>query len=197
VCRDREHIEITNTVYGASLVTVLRALKKEGRLDTTHFPSLETTLKYAAEWGQAISKLCGGSYHRVCQAIGMRLFKKKSKQTIALEKARLEEWIAGLDAEDQEYVLDSIKEAEEEAADLAEQGHVEQPWYTGAENYDEDEKDRNFVLSRVWKEYKEYLRSVPSLPLSGPPYWDISDWSAEERKPFEFGQLSDDDDMMF
>jgi len=31
-----------------------------------------------------------------------------------------------------------------------------QPWYTGGRDTDEDDKDPDFTLSRVWKEYKVF-----------------------------------------
>jgi hypothetical protein len=43
-----------------------------------------------------MSKLCGGLYHLVCQAIASE--KTKTKWTVALEKARFKEQIASLDA---------------------------------------------------------------------------------------------------
>ncbi|KAJ7832331.1 hypothetical protein B0H14DRAFT_2592133 [Mycena olivaceomarginata] len=49
MCDDGKRVELTNKVYGASLVTVLLALKKDGRLDVSHFPSLETPLLEAAD----------------------------------------------------------------------------------------------------------------------------------------------------
>ena len=56
--------------------------------------------------------------------------------------------------------------------------------------YDEDAKSKNLVLSRIWKDYKDYLRGVPSCPMKGPREWDISRWTYEEKTPFLFSEMN-------
>lgn len=131
MCDDGERTERTNKAHGACLVTVLRALKKEDRLNVTNFPNLETILKKAASWGQAMSKMggAGSDYHLVCKAIGWRLFHDKSEQVVAAETARLEEWIHSQNPETQAIIRDNLKEAEEESDG--------KPWYDGGDKYDE------------------------------------------------------------
>ncbi|KAG9028800.1 hypothetical protein FRB95_006080 [Tulasnella sp. JGI-2019a] len=46
-----DHIEATDKLLGASLVTVLRALKKQNRLDEINFPSLGAILRLASSFG--------------------------------------------------------------------------------------------------------------------------------------------------
>jgi hypothetical protein len=180
VCDDGDRVHITDKVYGASLVAVLRALKKEERLNVANFPSLETLLKTAANLGSAMKGVDAESnYHLVCKAIGRRLFANKLPEVIAVEKARLEEWIHSLDKEIQGRIREKM---EEEASE----GHVGMPWYHGGNASDEDEKDKNYTLSRVWKEYKAYLSLAPTVPLRGPPFWDISDWSEKDKQRFKF-----------
>jgi hypothetical protein len=194
VCDDGERVELTDKLYGASLVTTLRALDKEGRLDATSFPTLETLLISAAEWGSAME---GSTYHLVCKAIGRRLFKDKSPEVVAMEKARLQEWIASLGKAVQAHVRAALKENEEEAVEAAAEGHVEKAWYAGGKASDEHDKDPDYTLSRVWREYREFLFTVPTKPLRGPPNWDISKWSEAQRQPFKFGNGGDDDSMDF
>jgi hypothetical protein len=181
---DGEHANFVNQVYGASLVTTLRALKEEGRLDATHFPTLETLLRKATEWASSAS--LDGDYGKVCKAIGKRLFGKKSPETIQLEKARLEEWIASLDKGDQAAVKRHIEEAEEDETEKVD-------WFKGAQAVQEDADDDDFILSRVWKEYKQCLSSVPNKPLRGPPVWDLSRWSEADKRPFHFDNMEDGD----
>jgi hypothetical protein len=180
VCDDGERVEITDKVYGASLVTVLRALKKEERLDVANFPSLETLLKTAADWGTAMKgQATESNYHRICQAIGKRLFENKSAEVMAMEKARLEEWIQSLDEKSQKKIRQAME-------DNASEEDVEKPWYHAGNIADEDDKDKNYTLSRVWKEYKACLSLCPNVPLRGPPTWDVSNWTEEDKAPFKF-----------
>ncbi|KAK0230628.1 hypothetical protein IW262DRAFT_1339453 [Armillaria fumosa] len=50
-------------------------------------------------------------------------------------------------------------------------------------------KSKNLVLSRIWKDYKDYLRRVPSCPMKSPREWDISRWTYEEERPFLFSEM--------
>lgn len=186
MCDDGERVKVTNKVYGAMVITLLRALDKGGRLDVTHFPSLEFFLKHVVEWCEGMKEMSGSPNHDlVCKAIGRRLFKDKPEEYIALEKARLEEWMKGLKAEAQAEVREDIKEMEGK--------DKSKPWYAGGKSSDEQDKDRDFVLSRVWKQYREYLATVPKTPMRGPRSWDISKWTAAQKKEFEFAGMSDEE----
>jgi hypothetical protein len=186
VCDDGERVEVTNKVYGATVVTMLRGLDKDGRLDATHFPALEFFLKHVVEWCEGMKGMSGSpDYDLVCKAIGRRLFKNKSEEYIALEKARLEEWMKGLKAEVQAEVKEAIKETEKD--------QKKKLWYAGGNSSDEHDKDRDLVLSRVWKEYREYLATVPRAPMRGPGSWDITKWTAAQKKEFEFAGMSDEE----
>ncbi|KAK0482064.1 hypothetical protein EDD18DRAFT_1201854 [Armillaria luteobubalina] len=177
MCDDGKRITITDRAYGSLLVTVLRALKQDGRLDTTNYPSLETLLKYAAGWGESVPIDAG--YSGICKAVGYRLFNSKSEEQVALEKARVEEWLKGLDKETRKRMEEEEDDEDEDEAD----------WFEGGSKHDEDVKSKNLVLSRTWKDYKDYLRGVPSCPMKGPGEWDISRWTYEEKKPFLFSEM--------
>ena len=186
---DGEQTWLTDRVYGASLVTVLRALKKEGRLDVEHFPSLEFLLREGARWGKNMP--CRRiDYDAVLRGIGERLFANKSAETLALEKARVEEWMKTLSEEDQEEIRkemegdDSDEEDEEEVAE-----EDEKPWWNEGTAY-EDFKSTDLTLSRVWKEYRDHLRMYPSIPARGPPYWDLTEWSDQDKAPFLFENMA-------
>ncbi|KAH8094884.1 hypothetical protein BXZ70DRAFT_342219 [Cristinia sonorae] len=184
---DGERVELTDKVFGASFVTIVRALKNENRLDVEHFPSLETVLGTTSAWGLAMTGFGGmGKYYKVANGIGRRLFKDKSPETIALEKARVEEWLLTLPAEEQEEIKKMREEAEEDEDEEDEEDDGE--WFE-EKGYDEDYDHRNFVLSKVWKEYKGHLQTCPTKPLRGPPEWDISKWSAAQRAQFSFDNM--------
>ncbi|KAF9054973.1 hypothetical protein BDZ89DRAFT_1174111 [Hymenopellis radicata] len=155
-CDDGERVKITNQAYGSLLVTVLRALKQEGRLDTEHYPNLETVLKYAAGWGDLMDSICcSAGYDRICRAMGYRLFKNKTEEQRALEKARVEEWIASMNASEKAAYLEQKRQDEEDEDDDED---VEEDWFLKGKNIDEDEKHKDLVLSRVWNDYKACLR---------------------------------------
>jgi hypothetical protein len=181
-CDDGEGVEVTNKLYGAAVVTLLRALEKENRLNATHFPTLEYFLKQVTEWCKEMEKMSGSpDYGRVCKAIGRRLFEDKPEAYVAMEEARLEEWIKGLEAEDRAEVEEGMKVKENEA------------WYAGGKSSDEQDKNPDFVLSRVWKEYKEHLATIPKGPMRGPGTWDISKWTTAQKKEFQFEFMSDNE----
>ncbi|KDQ64402.1 hypothetical protein JAAARDRAFT_683621 [Jaapia argillacea MUCL 33604] len=151
----------------------------------------DTILKLAAEWGHAMASMsCDSPYYFVCKGIGKRLFKGKSDEVKALEESRLEEWIQSLDAKNQKAVREAIKEDEEEDAELAAEGKPTKTWYSGKAD---EEDDDDYRLTRIWKEYKDYLSGVPTKPLRGPPKWDISKWSQAEKAAFSLDRFGGDD----
>jgi hypothetical protein len=133
-------------------------------------------------------------YYLVCKAIGRRLFKRKSKRVLALEQARLAEWVSTRDDLERDLVEHTIAEASKNASVAAENGRVQKPWHSGVRDFDEDEKHPYFILSRMWKDYKDHLRTVPTEPLYGPPKWDLTKWSEAERLPFEVENFWGDSD---
>ncbi|KAJ7180371.1 hypothetical protein C8R43DRAFT_399368 [Mycena crocata] len=155
---DGKRIELTNKAYGASLVTVLHALKKDGRLDVSHFPGLETTLKGAATWGEEMKSIsCNSDYDLVCKAIGARLF-RKSEADVASEKARLDAWLATRSQEEQgEFYRMIQEEAEDPNGEDSDEEDESEPWHSGGSELEEDMKRKDFVLARVWKDYRDYL----------------------------------------
>jgi len=189
-CDDGNRVEITNRAIGASAIAVLRGLDKENKLDGTHFPSLETLLKNLVTLGGEMDGMCeSSSYGLLCNAIARRVFKDKSKEEFTLEITQMKEWIDGRDEEDKEEASAELKALEEER-----KSPEFKPWYRKGKVCNEKDKNPDFTLSRVWKEYKEYISGVPSLPMRGPAKWDISKWTAAERRPFEFSAMDDEDD---
>jgi len=152
-----------------------------------HYPSLETLLRGIVTWGDEMP--FDHSYPAVCRAIAGRLFKVKSATDKALENARTKEWVKGLeDKEEKKELLNQLKEIEKEDA-------KGKPWFMKGEVEDENLRDADLTLSRVWKDYKDILREYPDYPMRGSRYWDLTEWNDEEKKPFEFGGR--DEDMLF
>ncbi|TFK55600.1 hypothetical protein OE88DRAFT_1804427 [Heliocybe sulcata] len=186
---DGDQVIATDKAYGACLMEVLRKIKAQNKLDTAHFPSLETLLRGAAEWGENIIGIGGKSnYYVVCKGIGKRLFADKSEEDKALETARREEWIASLPEDEKRAARKAIEEPDDDEEDSEEEG---EEWWQGEAN--EGDNDRNYDLAKVWKDYKKCLSRVPRLPLRGPPEWDISKWSEEEKAPFSLGRYDGSD----
>ncbi|TRM67005.1 hypothetical protein BD626DRAFT_566052 [Schizophyllum amplum] len=193
---DGERVRLTGTVYGACLVTVLRGLKKAGELNTDAYPALEYLLKPAAELGDSLRGIDAGSdFDLVCKGIGQRLFGSQSRTEMrALHLARRTAWMETLDGEEKKLMEEAF--ADPDAIDSDEE-QEEKPWWDGGKEGAEDVDDEDFVLSRVWKEYKGYLADVPTKPLRGPPKWDLTKWSKQEKAAFSFDAMgSDDEDMM-
>jgi hypothetical protein len=73
VCDDSKRVQLTNKVYGAPPVTVLRALKNDDRLDASHFPVLNVNgvkrwkaspTSPQGHWGKALPNISRGRRHR-------------------------------------------------------------------------------------------------------------------------------------
>ncbi|KAL1717613.1 hypothetical protein EV715DRAFT_202865 [Schizophyllum commune] len=201
---DGDRVDLTAKAYGACLVTVLRALKKDGQLNTDAYPALGYLLKNAAALGECLQGINAGSdFASVCKGIGKRLFKDKSvEETKALHLARQKEWFEGLEGEERETMEEVMNESdgEDDDEDMEEDGGEKEKegsqkegkaWWHGGREGAEDEKDEDFVLSRVWKEYKEYLSDVPTKPLRGPPQWDLTKWSKADKARFSFDAMDD------
>ncbi|KAG5654633.1 hypothetical protein H0H81_011608 [Sphagnurus paluster] len=184
MCDDGDRTKITDKAYGALVVATLEGFEKDGRLNATDLPGLENFLKTVAEWADSMKELsCSASYGDYCKSIGRKLFKNKSAETIAREKAWLDAWIAGLDVEDQQSAKKILEDAEKEPLKRG-------IWDAGRDDFD----DMDFALSRVWKQYRQYLTKAPTAPLRGPGTWDISKWSEIQKEEFVFKGASDEEE---
>jgi hypothetical protein len=186
-CDDGGRIEITNKAYGAAVVSLLRGIGKAGRLNSAQFPSLEDFLRRAAEWGKDMKDMSSGTdYDLFCKAVGKRLFENKTPDHLALDKARLVEFGKSLPEDQAIEVKNRIKKLEKEF-------NEKKPWFMGARSSDEHDDNPDFVLSRVWREYKGYLQGVPKKPLRGGPGWDITKWPDTTKVQFVFDGGSGDE----
>lgn len=173
-------------MYGAEVVALLRGIDTEGRLNSIDFPSLEGFLKRAAQWGEDMKEMSGGTdYDLVCKAIGRRLFANKSEADFELEKARLEEF-AITQPEDQQIEMKRM-------LGVIGKPESKKPWFDGGDASDEHDNSLDLILTRVWREYKAYLQTVPKTPSQGPGVWDLNKWASADRAEFEFGAGSGDE----
>ena len=150
-------------------------------LNVETIPNLETILRLAAKWGTSMSGK-KATYPIVLRGIGTRLFKEKSAETIAHEKAMSEEWITTLDAETRERVRESMEEDEKDGISDIE------PWLDGKEANEEfDHAD--FKLTSIWKKYTAHMKEIPTVPMMGGSDWDLRTWTDQEKAPFLFSKM--------
>lgn len=180
-CDDGDRVRATNAAFGAIAIAILRGLKKEGRLNVEAFPSLESCLKNIASLGDMMNDIgveC--TYANVARGIGKRLFKDKTEEGKDLEIQRRKTWIGSLTN------ADSKKAMEQALRDMSEDEN--KPWFLDGKAADEDVNNREFAITRTWKDYKAYLAGAPRDPMRGPS-WDISSWTEDEKSEFLFSEM--------
>lgn len=125
-------------------------------------------------------------YDEFCRAVARRLFTSKSQADYDLEIKRLNKWADGLDDKEEKKISNAeIKKLEKKQAKAG-----AKPWFATGKVRDEDDRSA-FPLTSVWKAYKETLSDSPRLPMRGPLEWDLTKWTAEEKRKFEFGAGSE------
>jgi hypothetical protein len=168
---DGERVELTEQIYFACAIKVLESLKEQNALDMDHIPNLQSLLRLLHE-----THMPDTIPPRYFQQLARRLFDHQWLELEELKIARVEAWTLELEEEDRGEVKRMMEEEEEENG-------PDYRWYLDDE--DEGEEDgREVKLTPAWKEYKGYLRGVPTRPLRGPPNWDISKWSDAQKAPF-------------
>ena len=182
-CDDGRLVKLTQKVYGALAVAVLRGLKKDNKLDQASLPSLESLLHAIVDCAETLGD-DDADYASVARGIARRLFKDKTDADFALEQKQRESWLATItDEEDREELTSIIQEMAKEKG--------EKPWYMKGSVCSEDKRISSLSLTPVWKEYKTYLSGVPEGPMRGPS-WDIRHWSDAEKRPFQFKFMDSD-----
>lgn len=130
-----------------------------------------------------------GDYGLVSKAIARRIFKDSSEADRKIEIERLKEWAASIDDKEmKKVVLSDIKELSKRKP-----GNKKAEWYATGAVGDEDDNSSDFKFTGVWKRYRDYLAECPRYPLRGPPEWDLTEWSDEEKKPFSFAHMDNSD----
>lgn len=137
----------------------------------------------------------------VVRGVGKNLFKDKTEEDFALEKRRYEEWEQSVKNEEDEdegtkdaemNKNDKSNEDEDEDEDEEEKG---KPWYTKGSAWDLNMRNSDLSLWPVWKAYKAFLAQDSPGPAMGGQWWDISDWTNAEKKPFLFSTMRDSMDL--
>ncbi|GJE90088.1 hypothetical protein PsYK624_062110 [Phanerochaete sordida] len=202
---DGERVEATEQAFGVVLVATLRGLEASSMLNEATIPILERTLEHLAAWPLEESS----AYVRVLKGYGKKLFGTRTaeerKQISAARSAAYDEFVRKLSPEEREQRGDDLSgareedeeedEDEDEDEDMEEDGvaKADRPWFGKAKAKDADLKDNELRLPSVWKEYMAIWRRSPHLPLRGPPEWDLTKWSAAEKRPFAFATMDDED----
>lgn len=190
-CDDGERVSRTFKAVGASFITVMRGLKTAGELDPTHYPSLGCLLENMFDYTQAFKDM-GGKYGYICKAIARRVLKEKSDEDYKLDIEQLKEWAANLEdgemkAEIKETIAERIKDLKKERTSRKK---IE-AWFATGKVVDEDDNSSDCKMTSVWKKYKDHLSDCPRVPLRGPPEWDLSKWTEEQKQPFSFDSMED------
>jgi hypothetical protein len=179
-CDDGERIQLTNSAFGAITVAIFKGLKKEGRLNAESLPSLECCLKNIASLGDMMREVgLDCSYADVARGIATRLFENKSQQAKETDIRYRQAWVSSLSDSD-------LKKAMDQA--IHEMANDSKPWFKKGDRANEDTNNREFSITRTWKEYRAYLAGAPRDPMHGPS-WDISSWTEAEKDPFLFSEM--------
>lgn len=181
-CDDGDLTQSANKLYGALLLTILKGLKDTDRLSSKAFPNLETVLRAAFEFGEGMNEIgCESSYATTCKAIANGLFKDTTVADRALYEARLHEYADSID--DVEEKKETVESFQEYMKKIRKEKVV---WYMKGK-VDKDEI-KNVGLTRAWNDYRG---QAPAVPFRGPPEWDLTKWTEEDKKPFLFGNMGD------
>lgn len=178
-CDDGELTRNANKLYSALLLSVLKGLKDANQLDPTIFPSLETVLRVAYDVGKDLEGVdLKAAYVATCKAIANRLFKDTTAADQILNEARHREFVTNIeDAEQKEMVLEGMEQ-------YLEKCKTEKPWFLKGKIGQEEYKDLSKAVTTAWNKYKAI---APNGPFRGPPEWDITKWTDEDKKPFMLG----------
>ncbi|KJA29910.1 hypothetical protein HYPSUDRAFT_174886 [Hypholoma sublateritium FD-334 SS-4] len=192
-CNDGQRVRATNKAIGAAALAVFQGLEKSADFSTAAFPSLESLLQFCCKSCKE-GMVCDQEYGPIFRGIARRLFAGKTNADMIRDREMQEEWVASLsDDEDNDNDEDDDDEDEDEDnEDIIPRKKKDMQLKLQKRADDQAAAVPNELrFARVWKDYKEYLAGCPTLPLRGPPKWDLTTWTAAEKKPFQFGDGSD------
>ncbi|KXN89521.1 hypothetical protein AN958_05683 [Leucoagaricus sp. SymC.cos] len=182
-CDDGDLTQATNKLYGALLLEILKGLQSNEQLSSEVFPNLENVLHTAFTFGENMKDIsCKSEYTTYCKAVANKLFKGTTAANRALYEARLREHAESIeDAEEKSSILEDI---DEYVKGVKSEKTV---WYMKGKIGKDEIKTTG--LARAWSEYKG---NAPTVPFKGPPEWDLTRWSEEDKKPFSFDSMDDE-----
>ncbi|KAJ4479311.1 hypothetical protein J3R30DRAFT_3702569 [Lentinula aciculospora] len=188
-------------LYGALIVTMLRELDQQGRLDVQHFPNLEYFLRYTIEWSEwAKYELVNRCHLKsdilphlgVCKAIAYRLFKNQTEEDHTLHLARIREWVQWLEPRITEEDTDYAGTKAWVQNWLIEEWPClllgVNPWYLAGKDDNPLWKDLRLDLEREWSSFSEYRKVNLLVPPKGLS-WEFKDWPEEERDAHRDGTV--------
>ncbi|KAH8114402.1 hypothetical protein DFH11DRAFT_1841190 [Phellopilus nigrolimitatus] len=204
---DGERVEATDKVYGALLITTIRALASASPslLNEATLPDLETCLTRMARWGDDMDSDLSCRYSKVLKGYGRLLFGMRTleerEQMKAARKGAYEAFVRGLSEAERKRrgdrtpgvtERDDMDDDDEDDEDEEDEGDDSGVWYGKAVVEDLEYNHGSFKLTPAWKEYKNQLASAPRYPLRGPRTWDLTKWSAADKQEFSFNRYDND-----
>ncbi|TDL16231.1 hypothetical protein BD410DRAFT_643922 [Rickenella mellea] len=199
MCDDGKRVIITDLAFGALLVTTMRALQASSTFNEDNIVNLEYTLREAASWGEAMSGVTRSKYVKVVKGLGRKIFggltDEERNERSKWREVVFEQWLKGQSEEVREERRRQLEdEDEEDDEDDEDEEEEETKWYGRECDGDPDLKDRDFELTKTWKNYKDCLLVSARTPLRVPPIWDLTKWTKEERHKFSLDRCGEDDD---
>ncbi|KAI0677630.1 hypothetical protein C8Q78DRAFT_1003597 [Trametes maxima] len=197
---DGERVEATIKAYGAMLVATIRGLEKDDALNEVDIPNLEEALQSFARSFDSGSD-AEEFFNNIVRAYGRKLFGDRTdEERKNIWRSRWEAYVAFVKAlpdeerekrgemvpdEDGEKDKDADGEDGEGSEDNDDDDDGE-AWFGDVNVKDAQKTHRDFAVSRTWKEYKDALAGSPNVPLRGPPTWNLTEWTDEDKRPFLF-----------
>ncbi|KAI5119393.1 hypothetical protein M0805_005936 [Coniferiporia weirii] len=184
---DGPRVIATDKAYGALLIVTVRALASTSPplLDEATLPGLEETLRRMANWGDNMGFVeC--SYSKVLKGFGCKLFGSRTpeerEQTKAARVRGYEVFVRALSQAERKRRGDSLPGEDDSDDDDDDEDDDDSVWYGGAAAKDAEYSHANLKITPVWKEYKSKLMGAQRVPQRGPPTWDLTKWSAADKK---------------
>ncbi|KAJ4486528.1 hypothetical protein C8J55DRAFT_487522 [Lentinula edodes] len=182
-------------------ITILRALKSQGKLSPSHLPSIETILREITEWGDAISQLNkSSSYRFVTKAFGKRFFEHKTAADEDSHKQmRMENKMQERKEEDEEddSCLDNPDIRTRILSEIVRKKDRKPWWFNTSTgewdtrfNKDEDKEEEDFMINIC----ERIPTSRSSIKVSCHCKWNLTKWSGRMKEPFLQITGSDDED---
>ncbi|ODQ50133.1 hypothetical protein SAICODRAFT_62224, partial [Saitoella complicata NRRL Y-17804] len=185
------------SVLCSAIMTVVNALKEQGKFNRESIPNVEHVLRTAYFCGP-LEDFDGGPGENWLNAI---IFLKEIKKIVREEleptdevKEQEKKWYEAWKTALNEKTRKAIEKAEEEDGD-EDEGNREDEWYLSGDEADAPApKAATFKFTTWYNKLQKHLKEVPVYPLRGPPEWDLTKWTKEERAPFAFGAGMDSED---
>ncbi|KAG8809653.1 hypothetical protein FRB91_009685 [Serendipita sp. 411] len=210
---DGELVIAADKVFGALVVKVLKALAPEfAEKGESEFPDLESCLRQMANVGENSSGFDGGQYTQIIKNYARHLFGRRTEEEREARAERIkrayQKFYKALPKDEKKEFADPSapkgKEDEDKGDEDEEDGWEDEedeedekdagPWFGKPKAQDVNYKIQSFPLDRAWKTYRE-LRAgggySPPVWSRGEPVWDLTKWSAADKKRYLFENMDD------